>query len=101
MSTVKRGDFLGILYLDRAVRRLLKLDRQFSMLSPPRASILDNARLGLNESANASDSSRKSISPATFSSAAPRDFRDTAPPLPASISLVFTVGGDYFERFSA
>jgi len=47
MINIKRGDFLGVLYLDsRRPAAFSKLDRQFLTLSPPdAASILDNARL--------------------------------------------------------
>jgi serine phosphatase RsbU (regulator of sigma subunit) len=102
MVNIKRGDFLGVLYLDsRRTAAFSKLDRQIlDALAGDAASILDNARLVERERERQRLEQEINIARDIQQGLLPRDFREyphlavTGFNLPCS-----AVGGDYFDVF--
>ena len=102
MVNVKRGDFLGVLYLDsRRPAAFSKLDRQIlDALAADAASILDNARLVARERERQRLEQEINIARDIQQNLLPRNFG--AYP---HLSVVgcnfpcFSVGGDYFDVF--
>ena len=102
MVDVKRGEFLGVLYLDsRRPAAFSKLDRQIlDALAADAASILDNARLverererqRLEQEINIARDIQQALLPRNFPNAP--EFAVTGVNFPC-----LSVGGDYFDVF--
>jgi sigma-B regulation protein RsbU (phosphoserine phosphatase) len=102
MVNVKRGDFLGILYLDsRRPAAFSKLDRQIlDALAADAASILDNARLVERERERQRLEQEINIARDIQQALLPRDFREYPYLSVTGFNLpCLSVGGDYFDVF--
>src|SRR5208282_1080583 len=102
MINIKRGDFLGVLYLDsRRPAAFSKLDRQIlDALAADAASILDNARLVERERERQRLEQEINIARDIQQALLPKNFRDY--PLLAVLGFnlpCLSVGGDYFDVF--
>ncbi len=98
----KRGDFLGIVYLDsRRPAAFSKLDRRIlDALAVEAASILDNARLVELERERQRMEQEIGIARDIQQALLPRGFRDFPHLGVSAINLpCLTVGGDYFDVF--
>ncbi len=101
-DNVKRGDFLGILYLDsRRPAAFSKLDRQIlDALAADAASILDNARLVERERERQRLEQEINIARDIQQALLPRDFREYPHLAVTGFNLpCLSVGGDYFDVF--
>ena len=99
---VKRGHFLGILYLDsRRPATFSKLDRQIlDALAVEAASILDNARLVERERQRMRLEQELTIARDIQQALLPRGFRDFPHLAVSGINFpCHAVGGDYFDVF--
>jgi len=102
MINIKRGDFLGILYLDsRRPAAFSKLDRQIlDALAADAASILDNARLVERERERQRLEQEINIARDIQQALLPRDFREYPHLAVTGFNLpCLSVGGDYFDVF--
>jgi sigma-B regulation protein RsbU (phosphoserine phosphatase) len=102
MVNVKRGDFLGILYLDsRRPAAFSKLDRQIlDALAADAASILDNARLVERERERQRLEQEIDIARGIQQALLPRNFPDNPNFAVSGINFpCLAVGGDYFDVF--
>src|SRR5713226_908522 len=102
MINIKRGDFLGILYLDsRRPAAFSKLDRQIlDALAGDAASILDNARLVERERERQRLEQEINIARDIQQALLPRDFREYPHLAVTGFNLpCLAVGGDYFDVF--
>jgi len=102
MVNVKRGDFLGILYLDsRRPAAFSKLDRQIlDALAADAASILDNARLVERERERQRLEQEIDIARGIQQALLPRNFPDNPNFAVTGINFpCLAVGGDYFDVF--
>ena len=102
MVNIKRGDFLGILYLDsRRPAAFSKLDRQIlDALAADAASILDNARLVERERERQRMEQEINIARDIQQALLPRDFREYQHLAVTGFNLpCLSVGGDYFDVF--
>jgi len=102
MVNIKRGDFLGILYLDsRRPAAFSKLDRQIlDALAADAASILDNARLVERERERQRLEDQINIARDIQQALLPRDFREYPHLAVNGYNLpCLSVGGDYFDVF--
>src|SRR6266487_1189324 len=102
MINVKRGDFLGVLYLDsRRPAAFSKLDRQIlDALAADAASILDNARLVERERERQRMEEQINIARNIQQALLPRNFPDHPHFAVTGInSPCLSVGGDYFDVF--
>jgi phosphoserine phosphatase RsbU/P len=102
MINIKRGEFLGVLYLDsRRPAAFSKLDRQIlDALAADAASILDNARLVERERERQRMEEQLDIARGIQQALLPRDFREY-PHLAVNgvNNPCLAVGGDYFDVF--
>jgi serine phosphatase RsbU (regulator of sigma subunit) len=99
---VKRGDFLGILYLDsRRPAAFSKLDRQIlDALAADAASVLDNARLVERERERQRLEQEIDIARGIQQALLPRNFPDNPNFAVTGINFpCLAVGGDYFDVF--
>ena len=102
MINIKRGDFLGVLYLDsRRPAAFSKLDRQIlDALAADAASILDNARLVERERERQRLEQEISIARDIQQALLPKNFRDFPHLSVSGINFpCLAVGGDYFDVF--
>jgi phosphoserine phosphatase RsbU/P len=102
MINIKRGDFLGVLYLDsRRPAAFSKLDRQIlDALAADAASILDNARLVEHERERQRLEQQIEIARNIQQALLPRNFRDYPHLSVSGINFpCLSVGGDYFDVF--
>jgi phosphoserine phosphatase RsbU/P len=102
MLNIKRGDFLGVLYLDsRRPAAFSKLDRQIlDALAADAASILDNARLVERERERQRLEEQINIARDIQQALLPRDFREFPHLAVNGYNLpCLSVGGDYFDVF--
>ena len=102
MVNVKRGQFLGVLYLDsRRPAAFSKLDRQIlDALAADAASILDNARLVERERERQRMEQEINIARDIQQALLPRDFREFPHLSVTGINFpCLSVGGDYFDVF--
>lgn len=102
MLNIKRGDFLGVLYLDsRRPAAFSKLDRQIlDALAADAASILDNARLVEKERERQRLEQEINIARDIQQALLPRDFREYPHLAVNGFNLpCLSVGGDYFDVF--
>jgi serine phosphatase RsbU (regulator of sigma subunit) len=102
MVNVKRGEFLGVLYLDsRRPAAFSKLDRQIlDALAADAASILDNARLVERERERQRMEQEINIARDIQQALLPRDFREFPHLAVSGINFpCLSVGGDYFDVF--
>src|SRR5450432_2550443 len=102
MINIKRGDFLGVLYLDsRRPAAFSKLDRQIlDALAADAASILDNARLVERERERQRMEQEINIARDIQQALLPRDFREYPHLSVTGINFpCLSVGGDYFDVF--
>jgi serine phosphatase RsbU (regulator of sigma subunit) len=102
MINIKRGDFLGVLYLDsRRPAAFSKLDRQIlDALAADAASILDNARLVEKERERQRFEQEINIARDIQQALLPRDFREFPHLAVTGFNLpCLSVGGDYFDVF--
>jgi len=102
MINIKRGDFLGVLYLDsRRPAAFSKLDRQIlDALAGDAASILDNARLVEKERERQRMEQEINIARDIQQALLPRDFREYPHLAVTGFNLpCLSVGGDYFDVF--
>src|SRR5215813_9539678 len=102
MINIKRGDFLGVIYLDsRRPAAFSKLDRQIlDALAADAASILDNARLVERERERQRLEQEIGIARDIQQALLPRNFRDYPHLSVRGINLpCLSVGGDYFDVF--
>lgn len=102
MINIKRGDFLGVLYLDsRRPAAFSKLDRQIlDALAGDAASILDNARLVERERERQRLEEQINIARGIQQALLPRDFREFPHLAVSGINTpCLSVGGDYFDVF--
>jgi serine phosphatase RsbU (regulator of sigma subunit) len=102
MVDIKRGDFLGVLYLDsRRPAAFSKLDRQIlDALAADAASILDNARLVERERERQRLEQEINIARDIQQALLPRDFREYPHLAVTGFNLpCLSVGGDYFDVF--
>jgi sigma-B regulation protein RsbU (phosphoserine phosphatase) len=102
MINIKRGDFLGVLYLDsRRPAAFSKLDRQIlDALAADAASILDNARLVERERERQRLEQEINIARDIQQALLPRDFREFPHLAVNGYNLpCLSVGGDYFDVF--
>src|ERR1700720_1873007 len=102
MINIKRGDFLGVLYLDsRRPAAFSKLDRQIlDALAADAASILDNARLVERERERQRLEQEIGIARDIQQALLPKNFRDSPPLSVSGINFpCLAVGGDYFDVF--
>jgi sigma-B regulation protein RsbU (phosphoserine phosphatase) len=102
MVNIKRGDFLGVLYLDsRRPAAFSKLDRQIlDALAADAASILDNARLVERERERQRLEQEINIARDIQQALLPRDFREFPHLAVNGYNLpCLSVGGDYFDVF--
>jgi phosphoserine phosphatase RsbU/P len=103
MINIKRGDFLGVLYLDsRRPAAFSKLDRQIlDALAGDAASILDNARLVERERERQRMEQEIGIARDIQQALLPKNFRDYPHLAVSGINFpCLAVGGDYFDVFS-
>jgi len=99
---VKRGDFLGVLYLDsKRPTAFSKLDRQIlDALAADAASILDNARLVIRERERQRMEEQINIARDIQQALLPRNFPDHPHFAVAGCNYpCLSVGGDYFDVF--
>jgi phosphoserine phosphatase RsbU/P len=102
MLNIKRGDFLGVLYLDsRRPAAFSKLDRQIlDALAADAASILDNARLVERERERQRLEQEIGIARDIQQALLPKNFRDYPHLAVSGINFpCLAVGGDYFDVF--
>jgi phosphoserine phosphatase RsbU/P len=102
MINIKRGEFLGVLYLDsRRPAAFSKLDRQIlDALAGDAASILDNARLVERERERQRLEEQLNIARGIQQALLPRGFRDYPHLAISGINTpCLAVGGDYFDVF--
>jgi sigma-B regulation protein RsbU (phosphoserine phosphatase) len=102
MINIKRGDFLGVLYLDsRRPAAFSKLDRQIlDALAADAASILDNARLVERERERQRLEQEIGIARDIQQALLPKNFRDYPHLSVSGINFpCLAVGGDYFDVF--
>jgi phosphoserine phosphatase RsbU/P len=102
MVNIKRGEFLGVLYLDsRRPAAFSKLDRQIlDALAADAASILDNARLVERERERQRMEEQLNIARGIQQALLPRGFRDYPHLAISGINTpCLAVGGDYFDVF--
>jgi phosphoserine phosphatase RsbU/P len=102
MINIKRGDFLGVLYVDsRRPAAFSKLDRQIlDALAADAASILDNARLVERERERQRLEQEISIARDIQQALLPKNFRDYPHLSVSGINFpCLAVGGDYFDVF--
>jgi serine phosphatase RsbU (regulator of sigma subunit)/pSer/pThr/pTyr-binding forkhead associated (FHA) protein len=102
IAHVRRGEFLGILYLDsRRPAAFSKLDRQIlDALAVEAASILDNARLVERERQRQRLEQELSIAREIQQALLPRGFRDFPHLAITGMNTpCHAVGGDYFDVF--
>ena len=102
MVNIKRGDFLGILYLDsRRPAAFSKLDRQIlDALAADAASVLDNARLVERERERQRLEQEIDIARGIQQALLPRNFPDNPNFAVTGINFpCLAVGGDYFDVF--
>jgi serine phosphatase RsbU (regulator of sigma subunit)/pSer/pThr/pTyr-binding forkhead associated (FHA) protein len=102
MVNVKRGQFLGVLYMDsRRPAAFSKLDRQIlDALAADAASILDNARLVERERERQRMEQEINIARDIQQALLPRDFREFPHLAVSGINFpCLSVGGDYFDVF--
>jgi sigma-B regulation protein RsbU (phosphoserine phosphatase) len=102
MINIKRGDFLGVLYLDsRRPAAFSKLDRQIlDALAADAASILDNARLVERERERQRLEQEIGIARDIQQALLPKNFRDYPHLAVSGINFpCLAVGGDYFDVF--
>jgi sigma-B regulation protein RsbU (phosphoserine phosphatase) len=102
MVNIKRGDFLGVLYMDsRRPAAFSKLDRQIlDALAADAASILDNARLVERERERQRMEQEINIARDIQQALLPRDFREFPHLAVSGINFpCLSVGGDYFDVF--
>jgi sigma-B regulation protein RsbU (phosphoserine phosphatase) len=102
MINIKRGDFLGVLYVDsRRPAAFSKLDRQIlDALAADAASILDNARLVERERERQRLEQEISIAREIQQALLPKNFRDFPHLSVSGINFpCLAVGGDYFDVF--
>jgi phosphoserine phosphatase RsbU/P len=103
MINIKRGDFLGVLYLDsRRPAAFSKLDRQIlDALAADAASILDNARLVERERERQRLEQEIGIARDIQQALLPKNFREFPHLSVSGINFpCLAVGGDYFDVFS-
>ncbi|HXM16566.1 MAG TPA: SpoIIE family protein phosphatase [Candidatus Eremiobacteraceae bacterium] len=102
MINIKRGDFLGVLYLDsRRPAAFSKLDRQIlDALAGDAASILDNARLVERERERQRMEQEIGIARDIQQALLPKNFRDYPHLAVSGVNFpCLAVGGDYFDVF--
>jgi phosphoserine phosphatase RsbU/P len=102
MINIKRGDFLGVLYLDsRRPAAFSKLDRQIlDALAADAASILDNARLVERERERQRLEQEINIARDIQQALLPRNFPNHPNFAVAGVNFpCLSVGGDYFDVF--
>src|SRR5262250_3890036 len=102
MVNLRRGDFLGVLYLDsRRPAAFSKLDRQIlDALAADAASTLDNARLVERERERQRLEQEINIARDIQQALLPRDFPDTPEFAVTGVNFpCLSVGGDYFDVF--
>ncbi len=102
MVNIKRGDFLGVLYMDsKRPAAFSKLDRQIlDALAADAASILDNARLVERERERQRMEQEINIARDIQQALLPRDFREFPHLAVSGINFpCLSVGGDYFDVF--
>src|SRR6202047_88492 len=102
MTNIKRGEFLGVLYLDsRRPAAFSKLDRQIlDALAADAASILDNARLVERERERQRMEEQINIARGIQQALLPKNFRDYPHLAVSGINFpCLSVGGDYFDVF--
>jgi len=102
MINIKRGAFLGVLYLDsRRPAAFSKLDRQIlDALAADAASILDNARLVERERERQRLEEQLNIARGIQQALLPRGFREYPHLAISGINTpCLAVGGDYFDVF--
>jgi sigma-B regulation protein RsbU (phosphoserine phosphatase) len=102
MINIKRGDFLGVVYLDsRRPAAFSKLDRQIlDALAADAASILDNARLVERERERQRMEQEINIARDMQQALLPRNFHDYPHLSVSGINFpCLSVGGDYFDVF--
>src|SRR6266576_930482 len=102
MVNVKRGELLGVLYLDsKRPAAFSKLDRQIlDALAADAASILDNARLVERERERQRLEQEINIARDIQQALLPRDFREYPHLSVTGFNLpCLSVGGDYFDVF--
>jgi serine phosphatase RsbU (regulator of sigma subunit) len=102
MVNIKRGDFLGVLYLDsRRPAAFSRLDRQIlDALAADAASILDNARLVERERERQRMEQEINIARDIQQALLPRDFHEFPHLAVNGYNLpCLSVGGDYFDVF--
>src|SRR5437762_1261936 len=102
MVNIKRGDFLGVLYMDsRRPAAFSKLDRQIlDVLAGDAASILDNARLVERERERQRLEQEINIARDIQQALLPRNFPDTPNFCVTGVNFpCLSVGGDYFDVF--
>jgi len=102
MVNIKRGAFLGVLYLDsRRPAAFSKLDRQIlDALALEAAGILDNARLVERERERQRLEQEINIARDIQQALLPRDFREYPHLAVTGFNLpCLSVGGDYFDVF--
>jgi serine phosphatase RsbU (regulator of sigma subunit) len=102
MINIKRGDFLGVLYMDsRRPAAFSKLDRQIlDALAADAASILDNARLVERERERQRMEQEINIARDIQQALLPKDFREFPHLAVSGINFpCLSVGGDYFDVF--
>jgi serine phosphatase RsbU (regulator of sigma subunit) len=102
MINIKRGDFLGVLYVDsRRPAAFSKLDRQIlDALAADAASILDNARLVERERERQRMEQEISIAREIQQALLPKNFRDYPHLSVSGVNFpCLAVGGDYFDVF--
>jgi phosphoserine phosphatase RsbU/P len=102
MINIKRGDFLGVIYLDsRRPAAFSKLDRQIlDALAADAASILDNARLVERERERQRLEQQIAIARDIQQALLPKNFRDYPHLSFSGINFpCLSVGGDYFDVF--
>src|SRR5216684_2665664 len=102
MTSVKHGEFLGVLYLDsRRPAAFSKLDRQLlDAFTDQAASILDNARLVARERERQRLEQEINIARDIQQALLPRNFRDYPHLSVTGCNFpCLSVGGDYFDVF--
>src|SRR5262252_6130516 len=102
MVNLRRGDFLGVLYLDsRRPAAFSKLDRQIlDALAADAASTLDNARLVERERERQRMEQEINIARDIQQALLPKNFRDFPHLAVSGVNLpCLSVGGDYFDVF--
>ena len=102
MINLKRGEFLGVLYLDsRRPTAFSKLDRQIlDALAAEAASILDNARLVERERERQRLEQEINIARDIQQALLPRNFPDAPTFAVTGVNFpCLSVGGDYFDVF--